>query len=221
MTDADNQEQTSQQNTQNSDGTRVEAELAKVQAQLEAMNQLYAEQSKAIASLATKPQRQEVEISDDDVYDPKALSAKVLKKTDEVISQHLARERELNATIYNLTQEYPEISSNASMRKAVIDAHNAIPDSLKGTAAGYEMAVLKVTSKEGLVPKSKRKDVQVDADISAGGGSSRSESRPKGKKAVTEKMIALAQLLGRDTNDPKVMKGLEEAANRDSYGRYR
>ena len=217
---ADQQDQPSQQNNQNSGGNKIELELAKVQEQLASMNRLYEAQSQAIANMAKPPKAPEPEIADDDIYDPKALASKVLKKTDEVVSQALARERELNSTIYSLTQDYPEISSDAAMRKAVIEAHNQVPEALRGTAAGYEMAVLKATSKAGLVPKSMRKDIKVDEDISAGGGSSRSE-RSKSKKAVTDKMIAFAQLLGRDTSDPKVLKGLEEAANRDTYGKFR
>ncbi len=225
MADAEQQDNTSQQNTQNSGGNKVEQELAKVQEQLQAMNRLYEAQSAAIANMA-KPQTRQADpiIEDDDFYDAKKLNAKVTQTSKAIASEIVARERELNATIYNLAQEYPEIQTNAEIRSAVVAAHDSVPESLRGSAVGYEMAVLKAVSKAGIIAKSKRKETSVDDDISSGGGSSggsSSSGRAPKKKVVTDKMLALAELLGRDIKDKNVLKGLEEAANRDTYSKYR
>lgn len=219
--DADNTQETSQQTNQSGGKSKVEQELASVQEQLAAMNQQFQDGFKTLATAIKPPAPKEEEIESDDIYDPRKLTEKVLKRTDDVVSQALAKEREMNTTIYNLSKDYPEISSDTKLQKAIQDAHAAVPAGIRGTAAGYEMAVLKAVSNAGLVPKSKRSNESVEADISAGAGRGPSGERRRGKAAVTEKMLILADALGIDTKDKNRLKGLEDAANRDTYSRYR
>lgn len=227
MTNADNNEQAPK--TDDSKGIEsirgeLDAKLAEVKSQLESMNKQFADSLQTLAT-AVKPEKQATTtIDDSDLYSGEKLSEKVASVANRIASEALAKERQLNGKIYELSQEFPEIQSDAVLRKAIIEAHNSIPMSLRDTAEGYEMAVLKAVSKSGLVAKSKRKEVEVDPDSmpSRGQGRGGAERRAGGsKKKVSEATLAFAQLLGRDIDDPKVQKGLEEAANRNTWSRYR
>lgn len=221
MANADNKEDTSQQSNNGLDGKALEAKLADVQEQLKTMNEEFAKSMTSLASrVAPQQKKQETTFSDNDVYDAKTLGQKVEQRSSQIAKEIIAQERQLNNTIYQLSQEYPEIVSDAAIRKAVLEANALLPEQMRDSALGYETAVLKAVSKAGLMPKSKRP--VVDEDISSGGGrGSDRNSKKAGKGKVTEDMLAFAQLLGRDVSDPKVIKGLEDAAGRDNWSKYR
>lgn len=195
----------------------VDSKLAEVQAQLEAMNQQFANSLQTITkSMAPAPV---TEVSDDDFFEPKKLKEKILAEATKTAQEMLMEDRRKNATIYQLAQEYPEIQTDRDLQKAILDAQKALPKSLQDTADGYELAVMKAIAKQGVLPKSKRQ--VVDEDVSSGSGrGSRQTSASKPAK-LSEKTIAVAELLrGRALTDEE-MKSLEVTSKRDSYGKYR
>lgn len=206
------------QKTNQSQGKDVLAErLAEVTELLRAQNEQSQAQASAIAALAAN-QRAAAPREEENLYEPTAL----LNKASQLMEKKMKEEREKDVMIWDLAQDYPEIKSDPKLRQAVLEAQKSLPEHMRDTATGYESAVLRATSKAGLVPKSKRQASSSD-DFSMGpGGSSQAESnRPKAKKQVTQNMLAIAQLMGRDISDPEVIKRLESAANRDTYGKYR
>lgn len=215
MADADTKDNTSLAPEKVLEGirTEIDAKLAAVNDQLAALNQSF----KAAAEASTT---KKVEVSDDDIYQPVELKKKILQEATQMTNEILKADREKALMIHSLSREYPEISSDPAMQKAVLAAQAEIPTSIRDTAAGYEMAVLKAVSKAGLVPKSKRQSESND-EFALNGSRGGNRERTGGKKKVSEATLAFAQLLGRDVSDPKVVKGLEEAANRDTYNRYR
>ena len=80
------------------------------------------------------------------------------------------------------------------------------------------IAIKGSVAKAGIIAKSKRQ--AVDEDISMGSRSA-NEQRPKSKVKISQDTLAVAQLMGRDINDPEVLKRLEAAAQRSDYTRYR
>jgi hypothetical protein len=225
MADADNQDQTSP-NQQNVGVTKTEldAKLGEVNEQLRAMNATFQESIQAIAS-AVKPQqqtRQQPVFNDDVMYDPNKLESAVKTQASQIAGELLRKERELNTAVYNLSQEYPEITSDPGIQKAVREAQATLPESIRDTAIGIETAVLKAASKAGLVPKSKRQ-AQLDDDISVGprsptGGGQRNKGS---KNKVAAETMELAELMGLNTEDPKVAESIAKHAQRDSWSRYR
>ncbi len=200
--------------------TELDAKLGEVNDQLKAMNAQFRESLQSIASSmtpATPPQQ--TRISDEDMWDAGKLEDKIVAKATEISRAEQAREREMNTTIYNLAQEYPEIQSDPTMQKAVREAQATLPQAMQNSAIGLETAVLKAVSKAGLLPKSKRS--AIDEDASFGPSRSTSEKRTEKKSKVNQSMLDFAQLLGRDITDKNVLKGLEEAAARDTYSKYR
>lgn len=217
MADADQQDTTSSDQIESVDtpanqGTsKVEAELAKVQTMLEQMNQGFAAMAQA-AVTKNKPVEEEV----DPVYDPKRYRQQLLNEAEEIARRQVARERELNTVVYQMAQEYPEISTDANLKRAITEAQRALPEGFRETAAGYEAAILKAVNKAGLLPKAKRQ-APIDEDVAMGSGRSSSRPQPKGKAKISPEALELAQLLGRDINDPKVLAGLEAASKRQKW----
>lgn len=196
----------------------VDSKLAEVQAQLDAMNRQFMEGFQAMKR-ATQPEPS-MEVSDDDVFDPKRLKEKVLSEAKRTATEMLQEERKKNSTIYNLAKEYPEINTDQSLQKAILDAQKSLPVSLQDTAEGYELAVMKAVAQQGVLPKSKRAAKEIDPDVSAGSRGGRQE-RSQAKKKLSENTLRFAELLrGRELTEEE-MKNLEKAAQRDDYLRYR
>lgn len=196
-----------------SKGKDVLAErLAEVQAQLQAMNEVMQAQSAALTAATKKP----APVEEENLYDPNQL----LRKAENTFDTRLREERAKDAKIFELSQEYPEIRGDSKIRNDILAAQKELPDHMRDTAIGYEAAVLKAVAKNGLVAKSKRPNQSLDEDasLSSRGGSS---NAPRKKVKVNENMLALAELMGIDTKDKKRLEGLEAAANRDRYDKYR
>lgn len=222
MADADSQDNTSQDAaSQQSQGTsKTDQQLAEIAKMLAEQNQQFQAGFSALveANRSTK-QTQTREEEVDPTYDPKGYKARILDEADKIASRAVARERELNATIYNMAQEYPEISTDAALKKAITDVQRTLPTEIRETAVGYEAAILRAVHKAGLIPKSKRQS-QLDEDVSLGSGRSESGTRKASKGKVSEETLMVAELLGRDINDPKILKGLEEASKRTKWSKY-
>lgn len=198
--------------------SELDTKLLAVQEQLKAMNQSYAQGLDNIAQRLT-PQKREETIDDSDVFAPAKLRDKILAEASRTTQEILNEERRKNATIYNLSQEYPEIQTDQKLQGSILEMQKTLPKILQDTADGYEMAVLKAISKQGILPKSKRQAADAGDDFSMRSRSSADRAKPRAK--VSESTLAISQLLGRDIKDPTVLKGLEEAANRDSWTRYK
>lgn len=215
---ADNTQETSQTTENQSNGKKdaLAETLAQVTEQLRAINESVAAQGQVIQSIRQPASKEEP--TEDDLYNPQAL----LNRAGQVMESKLREERAKDAKIFELSQDYPEIKTDSKIRNDILAAQRELPEAIRDTALGYETAVLKAVTKAGLVAKSKRQTV--DDDMSMGSGSSGGSSggsRNTKRKKVSEETLMVAQLMGRDINDPETLKRLEEASNRDSYSRYR
>lgn len=218
MATADNKENTSGTQGAESKPDPVSERLKGMEASFENLTQELVKLN-ATRQASQEPARQEID--DDDVFDPKALRDKIMREVTETTQQQMRDEQRKSNVIYNLSQEYPEIHSDKSLQKQVIEAQRNLPKSLQDTAEGYEMAVLKAVANAGVLPKSRRPDTS-EAEISVSGTSQRTERTRKSTKAgLSEETIEFARLMGRDVDNPKVREALEKAANRDTYTRYR
>jgi hypothetical protein len=222
MADADQQDTPQQTAEGSSNGA-----LNKVDQQLSEIARMLAEQNSQMqetlkAAVAASQTKSAPVAKPDPVYEPEAYERYLEEKASKIAATHVARERELNTVVYQLSQDYPEISSDASLKKSITEIQRTLPESIRETAVGYETAILKAVNKAGILPKSKRQ-AQLDEDVSMGGNRSTSSgsSRKAGKAKVSEETLQVAQLMGRDISDPKVLKGLEEAAQRNEWNKWR
>jgi hypothetical protein len=226
MADADQQGITSPDTTQSQAGvtkSELDAKLGEIQLQLQAMNSTFQESVQSIASaVAPKQLQQQRIITDDDLYDSRKLESKVQAQASQIAQQFVQRERELNSMTYNLAQDYPEIQTDPALQKLVKEILNTLPSGMQDTAQGLEMAVLKATSKAGLVPKSKRGDSSLDPDVSASGARGSSQSRRAAKQGkVSEDTLEIAALMGVNINDPETVKRIEGYSKREDWLKYR
>lgn len=218
MADADTNT-TSQNTTGNKAGEgtgnqdALTKQLAEIQENLGKMNeQMLATQQAIVADrqARTAPVKQE----DENLFEPQQM----INKMEKIFDTRLRTEKAKDMTIYQLAQEYPEIQTDSKLRQAVLDAQKTIPESIRDTADGYELAVLKATQKAGLVPKSQRRVVE-DEPSYDGRRTAAAKAKPRVK--VSSATLQVAELMGRNIEDPEVLKRLEDAANRDTYAKYR
>lgn len=226
MADVDNKNPSPNDPTQAIQGVKSEldAKLAEVQEQLKAMNAQFAESLQTLASAVKPPAPpKNTRITDDDVFNPESLQEKVNQQIETATSEALRKERELNATIYNLTQEYPELQVDSKVKAQLIEQHNKLPKRLQGTPEGYEMAALKVAQANALLPKSKRQTLDEDIGSSGiRGGESAPQRSSKKSKKISDETLEFAALIGRPTDDPEYQKRLEGIVNdRDTWTKYR
>ncbi len=205
--------------SQNTDATKVKVEgnadqskmIEGLQTQLQTMNSKMEETLAAIAAATKKP---EPKPEEQNLYEPNNM----VNHMEKIFDTRLRAEKQKDMTIYNLAQEYPEIQTDPKIRQAVLEAQKSVPEHIRDTSEGYELAVLKAAGKNGLIPKSQRKTV--DDEVSYD-GSRRAAAKAKPRTKVSDATIMAAQLMGRNTDDPEVMKRLEEATNRDTFTKYR
>lgn len=211
MADADTQEQhdSGQQDSGQQEQVDLNAKFLELTEMLKQTNEKFESSIQAIQTATFQPKQAQMEQEFEDLYDPNVI----LKKTEQVVNQALNKERELNSTIYQMTQEYPEISSDPKIRQAVFNAYSRLPKELQGTALGYKTAALEVIAENGLLPKSKR--TSVDSDISMSNRNRGPSSRPNKKSGITDEMLEVAYYMGRDIQDKEYLKRLEKATKRN------
>ncbi len=218
MADADTNTNTSQNSSSNnasgSTGNQAELtrQLAEIQENLGRMNSQMEATQAAIAAAnqrAAPIQKQE----DENLFEPQQM----INKMEKIFDTRLRTEKAKDMTIYNLAQEYPEIQTDSKLRQAVLEAQKSIPESIRDTADGYELAVLKATQKAGLIPKSQRRSVEDEPSYDG----RRSTAKAKPRVKVSDATLQVAELMGRNISDPETLKRLEDAANRDTYSKYR
>lgn len=221
MADADQQDKTSDQKTGSAelDALRsdVDNKLAQITEQLKAQNQLFAQ-----GFAALQPKAPEQTIDETDVFDPRALRDKIMAEAERQTATILQEEQRKNITLANLAKDYPELNTDAKFQDTVAEALKTIPQSIRNTADGYELAVMKAVAKQGILPKSKRAETSTDDfSVSGSSGGGRAERGARGGKIkLDDRTLEVAKLLGRDTEDPEVIKRLEAAAKR-GYNGYR
>jgi hypothetical protein len=202
-----NSENGSQNKGQSLDLDAIKAQLAEL-----AENQKVTMET--VSTVAQRIRQPAPEPEDDNLYEPQNL----LRKADRIVEEKLARRDALNAKIAEVSREYPELNSDAKLIQSVVAEAKNLPSHLQQTPEGYEMAMLRAATKAGLVPKSKRSTSTVDDDVSMSNSGERTRAPKKVK--ITEAQLRLAELMGRDINDPEYLKRLEKANQRARWNKY-
>lgn len=194
--------------------------------QLKQMNEQFLQsQQQMISHLQPTPQTQESE--DLDPYDPDSLKRYVskveqqaLQKAQQTVQESLQRDNALKGTLARLGSEYPEINQDAETQKLVVAEHGRLPKNLQDTAEGYELAVARVASTKGLVPKSKRPAPKEDEFVASGNsGSGRRQQRQRNQE-VSDTAKVWSQLLGRDVESDDYKKRMSEIVKNKRFNKY-
>lgn len=194
--------------------------------QLKQMNEQFLQsQQQMITQLQPTPQTQE---SDEiDPYDPDSLKRYVskveqqaLQKAQQTVQETLQRDNALKGTLARLGSEYPEINQDAETQKLVVSEHGRLPKNLQDTAEGYELAVARVASSKGLIPKSKRPAPKEDEFVASGSSGSGRRSQRQRNQEVSDAAKAWSQLLGRDTESDDYKKRMNEIVKNKRFNKY-
>lgn len=201
----------------------VSRKLADMQSQWQSSMQTVADS--IIASRAPAPTTKPTEsfFEDDGItIDPAKVEARASAAAARTAQELISRERKRDEVLASYAAQYPEMGQAGSeFNQAILEAHKGLPQNLKDTPEGYEMAILRAAAKQGVVPRSKRTSSD-DFTLSSRGG-----NRPPKKDdvEVSEATQIFSEFInkaaGRDPNSKEVQEGLKSALKRNDYHRYR
>lgn len=206
------------------DDTRLNA-IQESLAELQRQNQILGE---VLIKSQQKTQNQQPIKKVTDFYDttPDEFKQQITSEVAQVIVDSQARQAEKQATLAALGQEFPELNDvTGKGYKKVVEAHGKLPSHLKDTPEGYKLVVHQTAAEMGILPKSKRNEIESENDsfsLSGGGSRMSNEQKTNKKTKLDPRTVELAKLMGRDPDaDPKIKERLEKAAQRDQWGRYK
>lgn len=218
--------------------SEMDRKLGNIEQMLAGQNQqLQAQMEAALAAISTRQQAAQSagpkkKLADLALESPDEFESEIDRRVDErassIVSRATQSTNSTNAVLGQMTRDYPELNdSNSEMTKKAVEIYNSVvPKHLHGTPEGTRMAIREAAADLGVVPVSKRKKVEADADeyVAPGNtGESRRASSGKKKDELSADQLAAAQLLfgsKLDVNDPKVRAELTKNANRKSYDKY-
>ena len=235
----DEQENTTQVEDQESSQVQedpiknIKAEFNRKLANIEESNQQLAQAMKAEVSQIldyvqsgrkdASEDLEDLKYSDPDKYvelKMQNMEQNILKK----VESSTAQQQQKQQVLADLVSKYPELNDPSSdLYNEAIQASKQLDDSIRNTPHGYKLAVMEAVANLGAMPVSKRKKSEpADEFISSGGNSTSSGKSPSGKKesVITDEMLKIAQLFGRDINDKEFLKRLETAAKRKKWNKY-
>ena len=198
--------------------------------QLEALNQQFAKQQEFNQVMVEQINRKQEEAlkastpAPESFYDltPEEYEKQLERKMEARIKASQEEALKRQSKLAEIVQDYPEANQAGSeMYNKMIEFNSQLPQGLRDTPEGYEVAATRAAKALGVVPASLRKGTNPD-DFSISSNSSSGGTRSKKQSAaVTQKTKAFAQLLGLDIDNKDQIKRLEERAKRDTWGRYR
>jgi len=203
----------------------------KLSAQESALNSLRESNERLVAIMQglipakQEPQQQESDSSDLDPYDP-GFAQKVAKRAEQAASRVMSEQNEKNRVVGELMSRYPDLQDmNSDLHKKTA----ALYDQMPKTASNMELATLKAASELGVSPMSKNRKPTVHGDdddtfvmpSSRNRDSNNQQSDRDNKKGkLSEKSLAIAQLMGLDIEDKVQVARIEKRAQRKVWSKY-
>lgn len=157
---------------------------------------------------------------------PEELEDRILKKADKLATDRYAMTQEKQAKIQSvlveLNADYPEIGKQGhELNKKMVEFHAKLPEHMRDTPEGYRMAALQAASDTGTLPVSKRRKASDDDfTFTPGMGSPFGKPNESKTKKLARESLMLAQLMGVDIEDKKVIERME-TYNARNFSRYR
>lgn len=191
---------------------KLDAMLAAVQERMQPASQQASQQ---------KPLR-ELLFEDGDAAE-RYIEERAAKIADQVVERKVQVSQASQQAVGEVIGNFPEFGeANSAAATLAIQKVGKLPKHLQGTPEGTKMAMMEAAAELGLVPAKARKAAANNDDFVVGGsakGGSRKPADPL--KDIPEATLQMAQLLGRDISDPKVLEGLRAASKRGDWSKYR
>lgn len=200
---------------------QIEAQNQKMQQIMDAM---IAQQTALKTNVASTA---EPEI--DPFQNPKAFKAKVAADASQAAIDAVSRMSQtqaevagrVNEVVNKLAQDYPELNDRTSeLYVRSQEIQNSMPKDERFSPTGIRAAVREAAADLGLLTASKRSKESGEDFTVKGGGTSSSARTPKPAK-LDERVLATAELMGLNINDPKVVESLTKRADRKVWNRYK
>jgi len=182
-----------------------------------------ANQQNAVLLEQMQQQRQPAPLTEEDPEDwygttPAEYKARIkqelLAEVSETVNQTQNQKAQLNVIANDLFGKYPDLNKkDTPLRKEADNYYDALPQHLKGTPEGYELAISRAVSKTGAKAAVKRINTDEDDDFSFGGGNSSSGGGGKKMTQLGDADYDFARRSGSsglNLNDPKVLARVEK-----------
>lgn len=161
------------------------------------------------------------------IYDNPDEAAQIIEdravaKAEQRISAKIERQQAMQQRVLELTGEYPEFSqSNSEATLAAQRIHATLPESLKNTAEGAELAIQRAAMQLGLTPSSRRRRPAGSDDgyIPSSKGSPR--GRPQSNEPeLNDEQFTFAHLLNESIGRKPDEKKLKQYAGRKNWTKF-
>ncbi len=157
---------------------------------------------------------------EDLIYSNPKKVIETLRKEATQAAQGIVNESAQKAqAVNNLVYDYPELQNKDSdLFKAALKVYESMSAEDQNNPMAMKLAVKEAAVDVGIKPRHKR-DTQDDFQMS-GGGQGTSNNRRRQDPDVTDTTIILAQKMGLDTSNPKVLESLKSRSARKNWNRY-
>jgi hypothetical protein len=157
---------------------------------------------------------------EDLIYSNPKKVIEALRKEATQAAQGIVNESAQKAqAVNNLVYDYPELQNKDSdLFKAALKVYESMSAEDQNNPMAMKLAVKEAAVDVGIKPRHKR-DTQDDFQMS-GGGQGTSNNRRRQDPDVTDTTIILAQKMGLDTSNPKVLESLKSRSARKNWNRY-
>lgn len=175
--------------------------------------------NKPTSSPASTPEKK-VSVFDDE----EAYARSIEERAEARITAKLAEQEAIKAKYATvstqLVTEFPELNDAKSpLMGRAQEIYLSLPEEERRHHLAMKAAVTEAAAELGMKPKSKRTASEGD-DFTLGGSSQASRPSKKSSDELNPATVKLAELMGLDVNDPKVMDRLKQRAKRKNWSKY-
>lgn len=214
------------------DLTALRADLSKKMEGMEKSNQSLMAQLQAVANTYKAPPVEKAETKPttikDLIYDDPDKAAQIIKAEakKEFLSDLQAQQaiqQKHQRVITDLYKDYPELRDyNDPLTLKAVEFYDRLPDEEKAHPMSYKLAVKEAAEELNVRPVTKRdkKDTEDNFTLSDTGEKISKRTGSRVSREVKEQTLKFAQLMGLDTDDPKVVDNLKKRAQRTNWGRW-
>lgn len=197
------------------------AQNAQLQQQLQAIMQTIDSRKQAGQSTAGAEKKLEELMYDNPTEFVNQVKRSVKSEVRDEVFSEMNQSNSFNQAATQLDAEFPEFRDRNSEQRKRVEAYYAqLPEKMRNTKEGLEVAVYRAAAEFGLIPASKRS--KNSDEYSMSGSSSNPAPRKPSKKAgeMAADQAAFAELIGAPVNDPKFKAEFEKATGRN-YGKFK
>jgi len=214
---------------------KLAEENAKLNQRLNEALNLMAQQSQRPQPTVAQPANQLTDFTDDQMEElsyknpklyAKAVEARAESRASKLIDQRLNQQQATAMTMGQLVGDYPELGDQASeLSKRAVEIYNQLPNHIKQDPIAYRTAVRDAAAELGVMTKSRRVKNDDDGSFTVGGksgnpGQGRQGSSSKKADDLSNATLEVAERLGLNIRDEKVVTRLKQRAQRKNWGRY-